>query len=46
MARRWRGLGFPLDWVAPPGLNHFNLVNQLIDPESDLVRAQLDVWAR
>lgn len=46
MAARWRALGAPLDWVAPQGLNHFNLVNQLINPESDLVRAQLNVWAR
>ncbi len=45
-ATLWRALGFPHQWVALPGLNHFNIVNQLREPASALVQAQLDVWAR
>ncbi|MBM3516418.1 MAG: alpha/beta hydrolase [Alphaproteobacteria bacterium] len=45
MAARWRALGYPLDWVALPGLNHFNLVNSLRDPAAPLLQRQLAVWA-
>jgi len=45
MAARWRALGFPLKWEKKSELNHFNLVNQLIDPRSDLVGSQVQSWA-
>ena len=45
MSERWHTLGFPLIWVKKSGLNHFNLVNQLIDPQADLVLAQVNSWA-
>lgn len=41
MADLWRNLGYPVDLLVPPGLNHFDVVNRLIDPDCDLVRAQL-----
>ena len=42
MAAKWRGLGYPCDLRAPPGLDHFTIVDSLIDPQSDLVRRQLE----
>jgi arylformamidase len=42
MADFWRGLGYPVDLVVPDGLDHFDVVNQLRDPDCDLVKLQLD----
>ncbi len=42
MAAKWRGLGYPCDLLAPPGLDHFTIVDSLIDPQSELVRRQLE----
>jgi arylformamidase len=44
----WQGLGFPADLVIPPGLDHFNVVNQLRDPACELVHLQLEQlpWRR
>jgi arylformamidase len=41
MADVWRGLGYPVDLQVPPGVNHFDVVNQLLDPGCDLVKLQL-----
>lgn len=41
MADLWRGLGYPVELLVPAGLNHFDVVNQLIDPQCELVRVQL-----
>ena len=41
MAAFWRGLGAPAELFVPPGLDHFDVVNQLRDPDCDLVRRQL-----
>lgn len=37
----WEGLGYPVELAIPPGLDHFNVVNQLSDPGCELVRLQL-----
>lgn len=42
MDRFWRKLGFPSELIVPPGLNHYNVANQLIRADSDLVQMQLD----
>jgi arylformamidase len=41
MADLWRKLGYPVDLLVPPGLNHFDVVNQLRDPSCELVKVQL-----
>ncbi len=41
MAAFWRGLGYPADLTVPEGLDHFDVVNQLIDPDCPLVNLQL-----
>jgi len=46
MAALWRGLGYPADLTVPEGLDHFDVVNQLIDPDCPLVRLQLDHMRR
>jgi len=38
----WRSLGYPAELVVPPGLDHFNVVNQLRQPDCALLRLQLD----
>lgn len=45
MAEFWRGLGYPVDSVVPDGLDHFDVVNQLRNPDCGLVRLQLDHMA-
>ncbi|VVE35919.1 esterase [Pandoraea terrae] len=35
----WRALGFPGEYVAMPGTNHFDIVLTLADPASPLTRA-------
>ena len=37
----WRRLGYPVESVVPAGLDHFDVVNQLRDPQCELVRLQL-----
>ena len=41
MADRWKGLGHPLTTIIAPGLDHFSIIDQLIDPGSELVREQI-----
>ncbi|MFP6756879.1 MAG: alpha/beta hydrolase [Alphaproteobacteria bacterium] len=41
MAARWRALGYPCDHIVPEGLDHFAIVDTLIDPEADLTRRLL-----
>lgn len=41
MAALWRGLGYPVDLFVPDGLDHFDVVNQLIDQGCPLVQRQL-----
>lgn len=41
MAGFWTGLGAPAELVVPEGLDHFDVVNQLRDPDCELVRLQL-----
>lgn len=38
----WRALGYPVELVIPPGLDHFNVVNDLANPRCPLVLQQLD----
>jgi arylformamidase len=42
MERFWKALGYPVDLVVPSGLDHFDVVNQLRDPQCSLVKLQLD----
>ena len=41
MADLWRRLGYPVELLVPQGLNHFDVVNQLLDPTCELVKIQL-----
>jgi arylformamidase len=41
MRARWDGLGWPVESLTPPGLDHFSVVNDLSDPDGLLVRHQL-----
>ena len=41
MADLWRGLGYPVDLLVPRGTNHFDVVNQLRDPDCELVQVLL-----
>ncbi len=41
MAKLWKGLGYPVDLLVPPGVNHFDVVNQLRDPNCELVKVML-----
>jgi len=41
MAALWRGRGYPCDNLVPEDLDHFAIVDCLIDPDADLVRRQL-----
>lgn len=41
MQARWRELGYPCELLVPEGLDHFNVVNELADPQCALVRHQL-----
>ena len=42
MQRHWAGLGYPVQLVIPPGLDHFNVVNDLANPGCALVAHQLE----
>jgi arylformamidase len=41
MAARWRGFGYPCEHIVPDGLDHFAIVDSLIDPEADLTKRLL-----
>ena len=41
MTVKWRALGYPCEHVAPAELDHFSVVDSLIEPDADLVRRQL-----
>jgi arylformamidase len=45
MQNFWRALGYPVDFVVPPGLDHFDVVNDLASPDCQLVRHQLEQMA-
>jgi arylformamidase len=42
MRDHWAALGHPVELLIPPGLDHFNVVNELADPACPLVQHQLD----
>lgn len=42
MRDEWTRRGWPVELVVPPGLDHFDVVNELINPASVLVRQQLE----
>jgi arylformamidase len=41
MRDHWESLGWPVESLTPPGLDHFSVVNNLSDPECMLVHHQL-----
>ncbi len=41
MAAKWGALGYPCDYLVPENLDHFAIVDSLIDPAADLVHRQL-----
>ncbi len=41
MTAFWQGLGRPAELLVPGDLDHFTIVDSLIEPDADLVRAQL-----
>lgn len=46
MAEKWRKLGYPQQLHVPDGLDHFAIVDSLIDPNAELVQRQLDAMPR
>jgi arylformamidase len=42
MQAHWRSLGYPCELMVPRGLDHFNVVNDLADPNCMLVLHQLE----
>jgi arylformamidase len=38
----WEDLGYPVEMIIPPGLDHFSVVNNLGDPDCPLVLNQLE----
>jgi len=46
MAAKWNELGYEHDLIVPDGLDHFAVVDSLIDPHADLVQRQLKVMPR
>lgn len=46
MAEKWRKLGYPRQLHVPDGLDHFAIVDSLIDPNAELVQWQLDAMPR
>lgn len=42
MAAKWGALGYSCDYLVPRCLDHFAIVDCLIDPDADLVRRQLN----
>lgn len=41
MKQYWLNLGYPVDLIVPQGLDHFSVVNELGNPECQLVNYQL-----
>jgi arylformamidase len=41
MAAKWQSLGYPVELLVPDGLDHFNVVNDLGNPQCPLVTHQL-----
>ncbi len=46
MAEKWRKLGYPQQLHVPDGLDHFAIVDSLIDPNAELVQWQLNSMPR
>ena len=46
MAEKWRKLGYEHELLVPHGLDHFAIVDSLIDPQADLVQSQLRAMPR
>lgn len=46
MAEKWRKLGYPRQLHVPDGLDHFAIVDSLIDPNAELVQWQLNSMPR
>ncbi len=46
MRDAWTRFGGPVELLVPPGLDHFDVVNELIDPASMLVNRQVDHMAQ
>ena len=42
MRDHWAALGYPVELLIPPGLDHFSVVNDLDDPACPLVQHQLE----
>ena len=42
MRDRWKSLGWPVELLVPPGLDHFSVVNDLANPQCSLVQHQLE----
>ncbi len=45
MHQRWAELGYPSEIQVGKGLNHFNIVDQLVDPDSEFVVSQLKTFS-
>ena len=43
LSARWNLLGTPTRYVSVPGANHFTVVDQLVDPDSPMVRRILNL---
>jgi len=46
MAAKWRALGYPCEYLVPRQLDHFAIVDCLIDPGAELVRRQIEQMPR
>ncbi len=46
MAEIWGKLGYEHELTVPEGLDHFAIVDSLIDPQAGLVRRQLEAMPR
>ncbi|MDP6953076.1 MAG: alpha/beta hydrolase [Alphaproteobacteria bacterium] len=46
MAERWRALGYPCEMYVPAGLDHFSVVDSLIDPNAELVSRLLETMGQ
>jgi arylformamidase len=46
MADKWSKLGYEHELIVPEGLDHFAVVDSLIDPRADLVQRQLNAMPR
>jgi len=46
MADKWSQLGYKHELLVPDGLDHFAIVDSLIDPQAELVQSQLNAMPR